>query len=79
MKRRLGAVLEARVAKRLHTEAIECADRPWVIAEQVDIVAVVRLVRGGCQHGQRRDRLPRLQLYKALGGGWQTSIAIITK
>ena len=61
MKRRLGGILEARIAERLRTEVVALADGAGVVAEQVDVVTVVRLVRGAGYHLQGRNLLACLQ------------------
>ncbi|MNS92230.1 hypothetical protein D3C72_1263590 [compost metagenome] len=53
MKRRLRAVLETRIAERLRAEAVERADVARVVAEQIDVVAVIRLISSAGEHGQR--------------------------
>ncbi|MNP66900.1 hypothetical protein D3C76_1626620 [compost metagenome] len=55
MERRLGAVLKPRVTEGLRAEAVQRADVAGVVAEQVDVVAVIRLIGGAGQHGQGRD------------------------
>ena len=55
VERRLGAVLETRIAERLRAEAVDRADFARVVAEQIDVVAVIRFVGGAGEHRQRRD------------------------
>ena len=52
MERRLGGILEARITERLRAEIVALAGRARIVAEQVDIVAVVGLVGGADQHLQ---------------------------
>ncbi|SQC66871.1 Uncharacterised protein [Pseudomonas aeruginosa] len=68
VERRLGAELEARVAEWLGAEAVALAGFAGVVAEQVDVVAVVRFVGGGGQHCQGRDSLAGLQADETPGG-----------
>ncbi len=51
----LGAVLEARVAERLRAETVQPADLARVVAEQIDVVAIIRFVGGAGQHRQGRQ------------------------
>ena len=53
VERRLRGILEARIAKRLRAEVVALPGIPRIVAEQVDVMAVVRLVRRAGQHLQR--------------------------
>ena len=55
VERRLGAVLKPRIAERLRAEAVQRADLAGVVAEQVDVVAVIGFIGGAGEHGQGRD------------------------
>ncbi|MNZ73639.1 hypothetical protein D3C78_920580 [compost metagenome] len=66
VERRLGAVLETRIAKRLRAEAVQCGHVTWIVAEQVDVVAVVRLVGGAGEHRHGRYLFPGRQADETL-------------
>ena len=55
MKRRLGRIFKTRIAKRLHTEVVLAANLARVVAEQIDIVTVVRFIGGTGYYHQRRN------------------------
>ena len=61
MKWRLGGILEARIAKGLRAEVVVRADLARVVAEQVDIVAIVRFIGRATQHLLGAHRLTGLQ------------------
>ncbi|MCY1532030.1 hypothetical protein D9M68_672750 [compost metagenome] len=65
MERRLGRILEARIAKGLPAEVVARAHFARIVAEQVDVVAVVRLVGGAGHHRQGRQPVARPHLVEA--------------
>src|SRR5690606_31374901 len=61
VERCLGGVFETRIAKGLWSEVVLPTTLAGVVAEQVDVVAIVRLIGRTAQNLQGTHRLARLQ------------------